>query len=184
MRTVIQVMCVAVLVAAGTVVADTPSSSFAAAEENATVESVVGFANTFASYDELFEALETAVRSGDPELMRALTVSEVEFRDLVWPTLDLAAPKSNFTWEFVWSQHLFKHEKCLLRTSHDYADAEFDIIGVEFNGRTTDHGTFKIHRDSEVEIIRPDGTRESLALFGSLLETAEGRYKIYSFIND
>jgi hypothetical protein len=146
---------------------------------------VDGFSGTFATHEELFDALEASIGSGDPELLRGMAVDEAEFRDLVWPTLDIAkAPKSNFTWEFVWSQHQIKHEKCLLRTSHDYAGQRFDIVAVSFNGRTTDHGTFKIHRDSEVEIVRPDGTRERVSLFGSLLETVDGRYKIYSFIND
>ncbi len=61
---------------------------------------------------------------------------------------------------------------------------EIDIVDITFEGRTTDHGSFKIHRDSRVEVLRADGTRDEMALFGSLLETADGRYKIYSFIND
>ena len=156
-----------------------------AVREEAPVKKVETFANTFASREELFDALEAAIESGDVDVMRSLAVSREEFRDLVWPTLDLAQlPKSNFTWEFVWSQHQLKHEKCLLRTSHDFAGRRFEIVGIEFNGRTTDHGAFKIHRESEVEVVYPDGSREELAIFGSLLETTDGRYKIYSFIND
>ena len=51
-------------------------------------------------------------------------------------------------------------------------------------GETTDYGQFLIHRENYVEVVRPDGTRDQLRLFGSLLETDDGRFKIYSFIND
>ena len=150
-----------------------------------TTDRVEGFSHTFATQRELYDAVAAAVSSGDADVMRRMAVTEEEFRDLVWPTLDVAKlPNSNFTWEFVWSQHQLKHEKCLLRTSHDLGGIDFDIVDVSFLGATSDHGSFKIHRDSEAKIVRPDGTRESLQLFGSVLETDDGHYKIYSFIND
>jgi hypothetical protein len=151
----------------------------------APTKTVEDFGNTFASEQELFDAVESAIASGAVEAMRALAVTEDEFRDLVWPTLDVAkAPNSNFTWEFVWSQHQLKHEKCLLRTSHDYQGQEFDIVDISYLGKSSDHGSFQIHRESEVDVLRQDGTRHKLQLFGSVLETDDGRYKIYSFIND
>ena len=185
MRTVIPFVCALSIAFSGLFAGEMPSTE-ATKEPTLTAENPAdGFSGTYATQEELFDALEVSIGSGDPELLRGMAVNEAEFRDLVWPTLDIAnTPKSNFTWEFVWSQHQIKHEKCLLRTSHDYAGESFDIVAVAFNGRTTDHGTFKIHRDSEVEIVRPDGTREQVSLFGSLLETVDGRYKIYSFIND
>jgi hypothetical protein len=187
MRTAISIGW-ALVAAAGTLAAGTPSTapeSSATIENAAVVERIQTFSNTFADFDELSRALESAVVSGDADLMRQIAVTEEEFRDLVWPTLDIAKlPNSNFTWEFVWSQHQLQHEKCLMRTSHDLAGSEIDIVDIMFEGRTTDHGSFKIHRDSRVEVRRADGTKEEMALFGSLLETADGRYKIYSFIND
>ena len=187
MRTAIHTVC-ALLAAAGMLAAGTPSTapeSSATIENAAVVERTQTFSNTFADFDELLKALERAVVSGNAGLMRELAVTEEEFRDLVWPTLDIAKlPNSGFTWEFVWSQHQLQHEKCLMRTSHDLAGTEIDIVDIMFEGRTTDHGSFKIHRDSRVEVRRADGTRDEVALFGSLLETADGRYKIYSFIND
>ena len=187
MRTAIHIVCVMVS-AAGWLAAGTPSTAPAPAEPVESTAPAVrtqAFANTFADLDGLFQALEQAAVSGDADRMRSLAVTEEEFRDLVWPTLDIAKlPKSGFTWEFVWSQHQLKHEKCLMRTSHDLAGGEIDIVDITFEGRTTDHGSFKIHRDSRVEVLRADGTTEALAVFGSLLETADGRYKIYSFIND
>jgi len=187
MRTAICIVC-ALLSAAGTLAAGSPPTapeSSATVENAAVVERTETFTNTFADFDELSRALESAVVSGDADLMRQMAVTEEEFRDLVWPTLDIARlPNSNFTWEFVWSQHQLQHEKCLMRTSHDLAGQKIDIVDITFEGRTTDHGSFKIHRDSRVEVLRADGTRDEVALFGSVLETADGRYKIYSFIND
>ena len=148
-------------------------------------EKVTAFTATFSNREELFDALEAAIASGDVEVLRALAVSRDEFRDLVWPTLPIASkPKSNFTWDFVWHQHELRHESSLRRIATDFGGQRFEIIDVQAHGKTTDHDTFHIHRENFVEVVRPEGTREELRLFGSLLETDDGRYKIYSFICD
>ena len=150
-----------------------------------TSEKAEAFSATFASRAELSKALEAAIASGDIEIMRAMAVSREEFRDLVWPTLPIAKrPNSNFTWEFVWSQHALRHESSLRRIATDFGGRDLEIAGVSARGETTDHGGFLIHRENYVEVVRPDGTRDELRLFGSLLETSDGRVKIYSFIND
>jgi hypothetical protein len=153
--------------------------------DDVAAEKVVSFSSTFASHEELFDALERAIESGDLEVLRAMAVSREEFRDLVWPTLPIAnRPKSNFTWDFVWQQHQLRHESSLRRIATDFGGQDFEIVSVEARGKKTDHGTFHIHRENYVEVVRPDGAREELRLFGSLLETDDGRVKIYSFIND
>ncbi len=187
MRITISVVCIAlmgVLASAGEAsTATEPAAQLAAV--NTAAQPVEEFSNTFTTQREVFDVVEAALASGDVDALRALAVTGEEFRDLVWPTLDVAKlPNSNFTAEFVWSQHQLKHEKCLLRTSHDYEGQQFDIVDISFLGKSSDHGSFQIHRDSEITIMRPDGSREKVQLFGSLLETDDGRYKIYSFIND
>lgn len=185
---VIQVLCVSVLVMAASVAAGTPAESVTAGpikERGPEAEKVTAFTFTFDSREELFDALEAAIASGDLEVMRALAVNREEFRDLVWPTLPIAnRPKSNFTWDFVWHQHELRHESSLRRISTDYGGQGLEIVDMQARGKTTDHGSFHIHRENFVEVVRPDGTREELQLFGSLLETDDGRYKIYSFICD
>jgi hypothetical protein len=152
---------------------------------DAEAEKVEAFSATFSGRSELSDALEAAIVSGETDVMRALAVSREEFRDLVWPTLPIAnRPKSNFTWEFVWQQHELRHESSLRRIATDFGGQDLEIVSVEARGKTTDHGSFRIHRENYVEVVRPDGTREELRLFGSLLETDDGRVKIYSFINE
>jgi hypothetical protein len=168
--------------------AGTPAASAAAestADDDIAVEKVTAFSATFGSREDLFDALEAAIESGDIEVMRELAVSREEFRDLVWPTLPIAnKPKSNFTWDFVWQQHELRHESSLRRIATDFGGQNLEIVNLEARGKTTDHGTFHIYRENYVEVVRPDGSREELRLFGSLLETENGRFKIYSFIND
>ena len=185
---VIQILFVTVLVMASSAAAGTPAESGTAGPIEESVpegEEVTAFAVTFDNQEELFDALETAIASGDVEVMRALAVSREEFRHLVWPTLPIAnKPKSNFTWDFVWYQHELRHESSLRRIVTDLGGQGLEIVDVQARGKTTDHGSFHIHRENFVEVVRPDGTREELRLFGSLLETDDGRYKIYSFICD
>ena len=188
LKHVIPILGVMLMVMASSAAAGTPSVSTTTepiANDSATIEKVQTFSGTFASREELFDALEAAIGSGDLDVMRALAVSREEFRDLVWPTLPIAnRPKSNFTWDFVWYQHELRHESSLLRTAMDFSGQSLEIVGIQARGKTTDHGAFHIYRENCVEVVRPDGTREELRLFGSLLETGDGRYKIYSFIND
>ena len=156
-----------------------------AADAASGAEKVEAFSATFADREALSGALEAAVASGEVEVLRAMAVSREEFRDLVWPTLPIASkPKSNFTWEFVWSQHELRHESALRRIATDFGGQDLEIVGFFARGETTDYGQFLIHRENYVEVVRPDGTRDQLRLFGSLLETDDGRFKIYSFIND
>jgi len=184
----IPVLCATMLLMACSVAADTPSGAVVTASnggDTPAADKVSAFANTFASREELFNALEVAIESGDVDAMRALAISTEEFRDLVWPTLPIAnRPKSNFTWDFVWSQHELHQESSLRRVATDFGGQSLEIVEIETRGKTTDHGTFHIHRENYVEVVRPDGEREELRLFGSLLETDDGRFKIYSFIND
>ncbi|MCG6949690.1 MAG: hypothetical protein LJE93_12330 [Acidobacteria bacterium] len=184
----IPALCATMLLTACSVAADTPSGAVVTASnggDTPAADKVTAFVNTFASREELFDALEAAIESGDVDVMRSLAVSREEFRDLVWPTLPIAnRPKSNLTWDFVWQQHQLQHESSLKRIATDFGGQCFEIVGVEARGKTTDHDTFHIHRENYVEVVRPDGDREELRLFGSLLETDDGRFKIYSFIND
>ena len=182
----IPVVCLLVMAALVTAVASSVEvSAELAVSGEANVEKVPAFSHTFASREELHDALEHAVESGDIEVMRALAVSREEFRDLVWPTLPIAnRPNSNVTWDFVWHQHALRHESSLRRIATDFGGQDIEIVAIEARGKTTDHGTFLIHRENFVEVVRPDGNREELQLFGSLLVTDDGRYKIYSFIHD
>jgi hypothetical protein len=184
----IPVLFLTLLVLASSAAAGTPSVPVATGQtspDDVAIEKAETFSSTFASREELFDALEQAIESGDVEVMRALAVNREEFRDLVWPTLPIAnRTKSNFTWDFVWQQHQLRHESSLRRIATDFGSQGIDIVTIEARGKKTDHGTFHIHRENYVEVVRPDGTREELRLFGSLLETDDGRYKIYSFIND
>ena len=188
MRTAISFV-LALAVAAGTLAAGTPSpapESSATIEKAAVVERTGTFTNTFAELDKLVQALERAVVSGDADFMRQMAVTEEEFRDLVWPTLDIARlTNSGFTWDL----SVGPATRCSTRSAWRepvtiLPERRSTSSTSTFEGRTTDHGLFKIHRDSRVEVLRADGTRDEVALFGSLLETADGRYKIYSFIND
>jgi hypothetical protein len=185
---VIPALCVTLLGAVSMASAEMPAGSVAAeaaTQDDPVTERVTAFASTFASREELFDALEAAIKTGDAEIIEAMAVNREEFRDLVWPTLPIAnRPKSNFTWDFVWQQHELRHRSSLRRIATDFGGQDLEIVSVEARGKTTDHGTFHIYRENYVEVVRPDGSREELRLFGSLLETEDGRFKIYSFIND
>ena len=170
------------LLGAPMVVAELPEP--AAAETVVETPTPDLLSHTFDSVEEMTRAALEVVASGDIDALRQLAVTRDEFRDFVWSGLDASRPERNLPWEFVWSQHALRHESSLRRIATDFGGQDLEIVSFTARGKTTDHGHFLIHRENYVEVVRPDGTRDELRLFGSLLETDDGRVKIYSFIND
>lgn len=142
----------------------------------------VGLAPTFATVDELVAATVAALEAKDLDRLRQLAVTRDEFRDVVWPGLDASRPERNLTWEFVWSQHEMRHERGLRRTLDDFGGRRLEVRGISFQG-VTEHGAYRLHRSSALEVAGPDGSPRTVRLFASVIAT-EGRFKIYSFITD
>ena len=127
-------------------------------------------------------ATVTALEAKDLDRLRQLAVTREEFRDLVWPGLDASRPERNLTWEFVWSQHEMRHERGLRRALDDFGGRRLEVRGISFQG-VTEHGAYRLHRSSALEVAGPDGSPRTVRLFASVIES-EGRLKIYSFITD
>jgi hypothetical protein len=141
-----------------------------------------GLEPAFATVDELVAATVTALEAKDLDRLRQLAVTREEFRDLVWPGLDASRPERNLTWEFVWSQHEMRHERGLRRALDQFGGQHLEVRAIRFEG-VTEHGTYRLHRSSTLEVVGPDGSVRTVRVFASVIE-AEGRYKIYSFITD
>jgi len=138
-------------------------------------------ATTFASMEEMVEACLAALEAEDLQALEQMSISREEFRDVVWPGLEISRSES-LPWEFVWSQHELRHRRGLERALALFGGRDLEYAGVEFEG-VDEHGTYRLHRSSVVEIVGPDGATRRVRIFASVIE-AEGRFKIYSFITD
>ena len=139
--------------------------------------------DAFESDDALARAvLEGMARRDHPGLL-ALAVTKDEFEELVWPTLPVSRPEVDMPLDFVWQDTFTKSHAYLAQTLASVGGRRYELVRVEFDGPTTEHGTHEISRKSRL-IVRDDGGQERmLRLFGSVIRQ-NGRSKVFSYITD
>jgi hypothetical protein len=137
------------------------------------------FASTFESPARLAEAVLLAVQARDREMLRALPLSEHEFREEVWPEMPAAGRvPAGLAWEDLRQ----KGENNLRRVLAELGGRRLAVEQLTFDGGTTAYGTFVVHRKPRLRVRDLDsGERAELALFGSILEH-ERRYKLFSWV--
>lgn len=124
-----------------------------------------------------------ALSAGDRSALRALALSEAEFRDVVWPALPASRPERNIPWDYAWQDLKGKSDAHLEARLAAWEDRGYRVISVAFAGETTDHGSFRVRRHSTVTLIDSVGQETRTRLFGSLIEM-DGRYKVFSYVVD
>ena len=139
--------------------------------------------NTFESPDALARAVLTALERKDLEELRALPLSEVEYREHVWPELPVSRPERNVPFDYAWGQMKQRGDGSLQEIFARYAGRRLVFVRTRFTGETTTYASFAVLRDSEV-IARDDAGRDLiLRLYGSAL-VKDNRYKMFSYVVD
>jgi hypothetical protein len=139
--------------------------------------------NTFESPAALARAVLTALERRDLEGLRALPLSETEYREHVWPELPVSRPERNVPFDYAWGQMKQRSDGSLQQTFARYAGKRLDLVETRFTGETTTYTSFSVMRESEI-IARDDSGRDLvLRLYGSAL-AREGRFKIFSYVID
>ena len=128
------------------------------------------------------EALER-IAAGDRAALLDLSLSETEFREVVYPELPASRPERNTSADFVWRGLHQKSRNSLAFTLDRYAGQRLELVAVDFLGETTDYGSYRVHCKTALTVRRPDGAKTVVRLFGSMIERA-GRYRIFSFVTD
>lgn len=123
------------------------------------------------------------IAAGDREALLAISLSETEFREVVYPELPASRPERNTSADFVWRGLHRKSRNSLAFTLDRYAGQRLELVAVDFLGETTDYGSYRVHRKAALTVRRPDGAETVVRLFGSMIERA-GHYRIFSFVTD
>jgi hypothetical protein len=141
----------------------------------------------FAGLHPTREAAAQAVLDGlarrDVARLTELAVSDVEFRQTVWPALPASGPEVGMPVDYVWADTNIKSRGQLAETLQAVGGRRFAVESVRFGGASTDHDRFRVHRDTWVAVRDESGTRQELKVFGSMLETPLG-WKVYTYIVD
>jgi hypothetical protein len=139
--------------------------------------------NTFDSSEALAQAVLTALAGGDIERLRALALSEAEFRDYVWPELPASRPERNVPFEYAWGQMKQRSDGYLQQTFARYARRPLKFVRTRFTGEITPYTTFSVMRESEIVATDDTGRDLVLRLYGSAM-VKDGRYKLFSYVVD
>jgi hypothetical protein len=138
-------------------------------------------AGTAESPEALAVAVVDAMRAGDLAGLRALAVTEEEFRAHVWPELPAARPERNVPFDFVWDRLEQTSHAHLHQTLAALGELPLELRRVEFAGETSVYGDVVVHRSTQLVVNRPDGRERVVRLFGSTIEQ-NGRYKVFSYV--
>lgn len=136
---------------------------------------------THATPEALGRAVLAAVAQNDIHALRALAVSEQEFRAHVWPELPAARPERNLPCSYVWGDLRQKSEQHLARTLATHGGRRYHLVRVEYGGGTQRYGDYAVHGGATFVVRDDSGGEAALRLFGSVLEK-DGRFKVFSFV--
>lgn len=139
--------------------------------------------NTFDSPDALARAVLSALERKDLDALRTLPLSEVEYRDHVWPELPVSRPERNVPFDYSWRQLQQRSDLSLRQTFARYAGRRLELLETRFTGETTPYASFSVLRDSEVIARDETGRDLILRLYGSAMVTGR-RYKLFSYVVD
>ena len=134
-----------------------------------------------ASPEALARVVIEAVRSADRPSLDALALDEQEFRVHVWPFLPASRPGRHVPFEFAWRMLRQRSAGHLAQTIERFRGKPMTLEAVEFAGHSTTYGVATVHRDTRLIVRRPDGSRESVRLFGATVEQ-HGRFKVFSYV--
>jgi hypothetical protein len=140
-------------------------------------------AGTRGSPEAVAEAVLEAMAAGDTACLRALALTEEEFRGHVWPHLPVSRPEVNMPFDVMWGM--------LAQTSHGYlrqtlaaVDGDRLVLrSLRFAGASSTYGQVRVHRDAELVVAGRDGDERIVRVFGALVEQ-EGRWKVFSYVAD
>ena len=144
---------------------------------------VAPLSNTFESPEALARAVLTALSEKDLARLRALPLSESEFRDHVWPALPTSRAERNVPFDYAWAQLKQHSDGSMQQTISRYGGRRLAFARTRFTGETTQYQSFAVMRESEIIAADETGRELVLRLYGSAL-MKDGRYKLFSYVVD
>jgi hypothetical protein len=143
----------------------------------------VPLSHTFESPDALARAVLDALAARDEAALATLSVSEAEFRTIVWPELPSSRPEVNLPVEYAWRDLNTKSRGHMGQTLAAWGGTRLELVQLAFLGETTAYRTFSVHRKSVLTVRTERGEHQQVRLFGSILERG-GRYQLFSYVVD
>jgi hypothetical protein len=131
----------------------------------------------------LGNAVLEAVARRDDIRLRALALDESEFKHRIWPALPAARPERNLPFGYVWTDLRQKSEQQLRQALRVHGGRRRQLEAVRFDGKTSEYGSYRVHRETVLVLREASGPRQELRVIGSMVE-ADGLWKVFSYVAD
>ncbi len=138
---------------------------------------------TFSSPEALSDAVLAALAARDADTLSSLALDELEFRTVVWPELPSSRPERGVPFDYAWGDLHQKSRNSLRRLLARYGGERYERVAVAFAGETTPYRTFRVHRETVLDVRDEDGNDLTVSLFGSILER-DREFKLFSYVVD
>lgn len=140
-------------------------------------------ANTHPSSEALAAAVLDALADNDRDRLAALALSGREFRDVVWPELPSSRPERGVPVSYAWADLRQKSSNALRRLVAQRGGRRFTLLGVAYDGETTDYGSYLVHRETRLRLLDEAGREVEMHFYGSTLVRGD-EHKVFSFVID
>ena len=140
-------------------------------------------ADTQPSSEALAAAVLDALAAGDRDRLAALAVDGQEFRDVVWPELPSSRPERGVPVSYAWADLRQKSTNALGRLVDRWGGRRLTLLGVAYDGETTDYRSYRVHRETRLRVRDEDGRELEVHFYGSTLARGD-EYKVFSFVVD
>jgi hypothetical protein len=127
-------------------------------------------------------AVLDAIARRDAAALRALALTEEEFRVHVWPGLPAARPERNLPFAEVWADLRQKSEAALQAVLATHGGRRYELLEVRFTGKPESYPGYQIHRQP-IFVVGQQGILAELRLTGSIIEM-KGSWKVFSYATD
>ncbi len=133
------------------------------------------------SIEDLGSRFLEALSQKDVQALKAMTISEEEYRSCIWPQLPVSKVESwQKHFDFVWNQHDMKSTYGLSSTLQRYGGRKFKLVRANFAEEKSDYTTYTVHRDARLVVENEQDEQTELKLFGSIVEM-DAQFKIMSY---
>lgn len=136
------------------------------------------FTNGAKSLDDLGQAVCRAITLDTHDSLMILTITEPEFRDILWREFPQSRPVTGLTWEDGWRVLYPRLLNGSLSAWKDNSGALYEFVRVEKN-ETVPYKNFTLHNGITIVARNPEGELERFGWIRSVAER-KGQFKIYS----
>lgn len=132
-----------------------------------------------ASLDDLGRSIVWTLRHGKVDSLRALCVTDDEFREILWREFPQSRPATGLTWEDAWTVLYGRQHSGTNQAMREYGGLPYQFLRFEPVESTGVYKNFKLH-SGLVMVARDDAGGEQRWRWLRSVAERKGRFKIYS----